>query len=535
MRIYRTVLSVLLFGAACMNGRSEEPHRGMRDFDFIKESNPWLTSVNAAGLGTLQMDRTSVAGISSVKEDGGLAGIEKSGDSFLVSAMTESFVKISDRITFYGKLSWEYFTGKNMGGPVLMDPSYNPVNFYESTLETVGNKNKELYGLSGGISYAIDSKWSLGAKIDYEAGNYAKRKDPRFRSIWLDLDVSAGVKFSPSESFSVGLSAEYERTLETLSGSTYGTTDKQYFILVDYGGFYGRYQYFDGDKGYVPASTASDRPMFNAFYGASLQIQAGKTIKAFNELRYLNRSGYYGKRASSSVLFCEFGGNVVQYGLVLDIPSGEDIHRIRLDASYEGLKNEENNYRYNTTVGENTVIEYFGSREVLSRTDLSGGIAYTGWLGTGGLRPEWEFGASAGANSRRSEATVYPYFRRSNVTTFSSRLHGKKNFIVGNNIFTVGAEASFAAGFGTAKDDGILASSTSDAPVSGDIYLNRDFEYKTISQAGGTLNFRYTRLIKGRAALYADIRDSYAAALKKPDFLPGNYRNSLIVTIGCTF
>ncbi len=103
------------------------------DFSFVRDISPWLTSGNYAGLGTLPTDRIAAAEMFFNKSDGGLAGIEESGDSWRAGAYTESNVRISDRIAFCGKLSYTNFRGKDMGGPVLMDPSYNPVNFLEST------------------------------------------------------------------------------------------------------------------------------------------------------------------------------------------------------------------------------------------------------------------------------------------------------------------------------------------------------------------------------------------------------------------
>lgn len=528
-------LTFLLVMAACPEIMIfGQVSRAMQDFDFIKDSNPWLTSVNVAGIGQLQTSRTSMAGLSFSKDNGGLVGIEGSDDSFLAEITTESYMKFSDRIAFYGKLSYLNFTGKNMGGPILMDPSYNPINFLESTEETTGNKNKELYSLSGGMAYTFNPRWSIGARIDYEAGNTAKRKDPRFKSIWMDIDFSLGARFAPSDAFAAGLSIEYRKTVEDLSGDIFGTTDQQYFILVDYGGFFGSLEYFDGDKGYVPASSSA-RPMYNAFYGGSIQIEAGRKIKVFNEITYLHRSGYYGKKASASVTFCEFEGNIIRYGGTLNIPAGSNLHQIRLNAGYEGIKNNENIYRFNTASGENTIVEYFGSKEVLDRTDAMGSLSYTCWRRTDNLRPDWEYGVMADADYMALTSTVYPYYRRQDITSIRVLLHGKKNFIVKSNIFTAGASADFFTGGGTAKEDGTLASSTSNPPKSGDGYLNRDFEYKTLSRICGMLNFRYTRLIKDKAAAYIDVRNSYTRSLKKAEYLKDSYRNTFVISVGCTF
>ena len=129
-RIY-TIVSSLAFG--CLSVFGQENPESAYEFEFIRNTNPWLISDNAAGLGTLQVPRTSFVEAYFDKDDGGLIPVEGSDNSLEAGALTESYVRISDRIAFHGKLSYSYFQGKNMNGHYLMDPSYNPINFLEST------------------------------------------------------------------------------------------------------------------------------------------------------------------------------------------------------------------------------------------------------------------------------------------------------------------------------------------------------------------------------------------------------------------
>ena len=190
----KTATIAILLSLAASSGAQEG--RSVRDFDYIRASAPWLSSRNAAGLSAMTLDRATIAEGNFKKENGGITDNAGSENCFQAGAATESYLKISDRIAFYGKLSYSYFQGKDMGGSVLMDPAYNPVNFYEGDLNTKGVKNRELYHLIGGMSYSFrDSGWSLGAKIDYESGDQAKLKDPRFLNVWMDLGASAGFRF----------------------------------------------------------------------------------------------------------------------------------------------------------------------------------------------------------------------------------------------------------------------------------------------------------------------------------------------------
>lgn len=524
----------LFLALALTHSVQGQEYENIRDIGYLRATSPWMASRNPAGLSAVTVNRTAEAEIHFQKQNGGLAGIDQSDNGIEAGALTEAYIKTSDKTTFHGKLTYSHFNGKNMGGPILMNPFYNPINFYESSDTTTGVKNKELYHLEGGLSYKIGEKWALGASIDYQTGDQAKQKDPRVLNVWMDLGVSAGFRFVPSERFSVGFNLEYERTLESIKGNIYGTTDKQYFTFIDFGGFYGSRELFDGQDGYVAAGAT--RPMFNSFYGASLQIEAGQKIKIFNQLTYLRRSGYYGKRSSTTVTYTEHSGNIIEYEGVIVIPGKESLHRAGLNLRYEGLANNENKYRMNTNLGDYTVVEYFGQNRILDRTDLHATLSYIGYKGLDNILPELEYGLTLSADMHRSVTTIYPFYRKRTISEIHARIYGNKSFSINDkNILTFGIEGLFSAGTGTPDDDGTLANSTSDTPRSADIYMNRDFEFRTGAKAGCHVKVRYTMPIRNAFTTYIEAADSYYHLLKDAEFLTSNYRNTLAITIGCTF
>ena len=179
--------------------------------------------------------------------------------------------------------------------------------------------------------------------------------------------------------------------------------------------------------------------------------------------------------------------------------------------------------------------EDISQNEVLDRSDISAVISYTGYLDVENFRPRWEYGVNAAFSSRQSLATIYPYYRSSGHSSISADIYGKRNFLSGKNLFTVGLGLDFMTGFGVPKEDGILANSSSEAPKSFDNYLYRDFEYKTASRAGGSANVRYTRLISDNIGVYAQISERYTSLLQAAEYLSNGHRNTLAITIGCTF
>ena len=528
-------IAAFLIAFSISGGLGAQERRDLQDIDFVKDINPWLTFSNSAGLTTLQTERSDTACLEYEKTNGALKGISDSDDSHDVSISTEALIKVSKRMSLYGLLSYDYFYGKNMGGSVFWTPSYNPFDLIEFSETTVGTKIKERYKLIGALSYDIADNWAIGLSIDYTTGNYSKRKDPRYKNTMMDLEFSAGVRWSPSESFSIGLNALYLRKIESISGKLFGYSAENYYTFVDYGGFWGNKEIFSTDNGYMPAES-STRPMLNNIYGGAIQVSTGRNIRTYHELKYLRRNGFYGKRASTEVVFCEFAGNAIIYDGSLVLSKGKTYHKINIGANYQGLKNQENIYRKSTKPGENTVTEYLGKKEVLDRTDVAAKIEYKGWTNVRHNRPEWEFGASILMNYRTFTTTIYPFYRMGNLCSFTADIFLGKDFTIKEkNIISVRFDLTALYGFGNPRDDGQLASASSGKPLSADNYLEKDFEFRTAPRAGGLLAARYTRLMNTRYSIWFEISDTYSHALQKLDYLTGNNKNILSARIGFSF
>lgn len=527
--IHTLMMSAVLC-AACLTARGQA-----RDYDYIKETNLWLGSRNAAGIGTFDMQRIAVARAYAVKENGGLVGIEGSDDSIKGALETESYNRISDRMSFYGLLSYDYFYGKNMGGPILLDPSYNPVSFIEADETTTGPKSREYYKLIGAASYKLSDKWYLGGRVDYETALSAKRKDPRFRSIWMDLNLDAGVMFRPSEHFSAGISLIYRRSLEKFDGTLFGDLAKDYISLVDYGGFLCKKELFSGDNGYVPQGSGT-RNMFNAFYGCAIELEGGsERIRTFHELYWKHRDGYYGNKGTSHIVYSEHGGDVFGYSGSLLLKGGNGSDKLSLTAELSRTANSENVFRTTTPPGQQTVIEYLSSKEVLDRQDLGIALDWQGRRGPETFCHRWHYGASLTGDLRKQTATIYPFYRNSSIWTSEAAAFATRNISRGKNIFSTGLRVEGAFGGGTPKEDGAHASTSSDAPYSADGYLLRDFEFKSALVIRTGASFRYTRTFNDRTAAYVELSDKYARMTGSPEYLGGKDRNTLILSVGCTF
>ena len=501
-----------------------------RDFRFVYDTNPYLNLGNPAAI-SFWDGRIATAEVSFGKKDGGLRDISESSDSWEVVAGTESYFRVSDLIAFHGKVAWSDFSGKDMGGPIMMFPGYDPVNFLESTVETAGRKQRELYTLCGEIALSPGRRWGIGIGVNYQAGDQTKVKDPRFSNIWMDLDVNAGVTFAASDFLQLGAAFRWRNTLENVKGHIYGTTDRQYFICTDKGGFFGTVAELTGDYNYIPDSTP--RPMNNDWIGGSLQVILGGVFSS--DFSYLKRSGYYGKKSSTTATFFEFGGMKAGYEGLLALPVEKNMHRAAVSVSYEQLTNNENQFRYTTPEGGNTIVEYTGQNQICNIKTLSAAVDYR-WLGNikDGGRAATTIGVRGGWHSTGITTIVYPFWRTQSIKRIDAELYCQKNFFSGSNIFTADLSAFGLYGFGSKKIDGTYVATTSTSLRSFDNYLDKHYEFETAPRAGASLAFTYTRVMK-HLAPWIKVADSLTSLIAAPEFLTGRTRNVFTVSIGCNF
>ncbi len=504
----------------------------VRDFQYRQDLNPLLGFGNAAVLVTLGDEGFSAASASFSKENGSLIPLEGSPDCWTAGAQTQSYRRVSDKLVFSGALQYSQFRGNGMGSQILMNPGNNAVNFLEEDLSTVGKKRRETYSLSGGLSWSFNDRLSAGIQIDYTAADQAKFKDPRFLNTRMDLNLAPGVMFKISDSFLLGGNLIYDHSIEQLSAGNFGTVEKTYYILVDQGAFMGGKEEFTGDIGYV--SDDNIRPLVDDHYGLSLQVAAGKRTRFYGKLSGSWRTGYFGSRTSTSVVFCEFKGPEASFEGVLDLHSGVNLHRIALTGGMKMLTNYTNSYTHKHTAGMNTVVEYHGQNRTVDKNSFAGSLAYSFHKDVRGFRPAWLIQARADAGLKSISTVIYPDYRDQSFLQTAFTLDAERNIIRKNNCFTVKIAAGFAAGFGNAKTDGSYTGGSSKVK-SFDDWLNRQFEFDTAPRAGASLDLAWTLLRYNKLAPYIKLSESFDSLLSESQYLDGRTRNLAAVTLGCNF
>ena len=503
-----------------------------RAFQYYVETHPILTLPNAAVLSTLDEESISMADLSFSKENGKLIPIEGSDDCWKAMARTESFKRVSERMSVHGNLSYTHFRGQDMGGQVLINPANSPINFLEEDYSARGVKKRESYSLTGDLGYSLSDIVSIGTRLGYTSADQVKYKDPRFQNIWMDMSVCPGVFFRVSDYFSIGAYLEYRQTLEKINAGLYGTVDHDYYMLTDLGGFYGPRERFEGDIGYI--SVSNERPLSNSCYGLSVQTVAGRGRQWTGLLTALWRDGYFGNRSSSSVVFCEFGGPEVSFKGTMLLPTDKNIHLFSVDASYGLLNNYSNSYKHETQIGMSDKIVYLGQTRILARNDINATFSYSFFGDTGGYLPKWELKAAANTFCRLQSTTIYPFSRDWTSISVNISVAAGHNLVQGKNIYSCHLSAGFFTGFGEPRAD-ISDATGSSKLKSFDSYSDLQFEYETASRSKVGLELKYTRLVPGRFVPYIKLSDSFDSLLSDPQYLDGKTRNIAAITLGCNF
>ena len=527
MALHRYFTAFCLLCAALTAAGQTEP---VRDFRFTLDHHPFLTLSNPAMLDRFD-GLMAVAEASFRKDNGKRISLTESPDSWQASAGAEAYCRTGKSLTFYGKMAWQYFSGKDMGGQVLMDPAYNPVNFLESSPLTKGTKRRERYELAGGVSCKRGSRWALGFQMNYTSADQTKVRDPRFSNVWMDLDLNAGASFQASDKLLLGASLQFRNTLEQVKGGIYGVTDQQYFVLTDKGGFFGTLSALDGDYNHI--SVTNPRPMMNYFMGGTLQAVVGGRFS--NELRLRYRTGYYGRKSSTTATFFEFDGLEGGYKGQLLLPSGQNLQVVALEAGMETLTNRENKFQYVTPSGQNTVVNYTGQDVILQRTRVEGNLSYTFHKGVDRQGASLTLGARLDGRMTAQTTTLFPFTRKQQVVACAADVYGSKRFQAGAVRLTAELHALLGGGFGHPKEDSASASATSTTIKSYDDYLNQYFEYETALRAGARLGITLRLPLKSRWMPYLRLTEQYMSLLSAPQYLEGRGRNVALLAIGCNF
>lgn len=447
-----------------------------------------------------------------------------------------SLYRLSDRVVVYGEVNYEHRTLDKASGSYWIDPSDAPFDLIELTTENGGEKRYESYRIAGRVGAVLTPRLAGGLTFGYKAANYAKHKDLRHINALMALDVTAGLRYALSPKVAVGVAYTYRRRNETLQLDLYGKTDRQYYSLVSYGGFFGKSELFS-DSGYT--KEGENKPLFEQHHVASLQVewQLSESLAWFNELHYALRDGSYGDPSASTVVYAAYDGARLGYRTLLTYTQADREHLFDLDLDYRSVENFENLYNYEREETGRDWIEYLGQREVGERRKLHLAAGYTARWGIEEGLAKWQGALSADYHHRDLTASNYPDYRKQSIAWWRVALEGKRNFRVGRNCYTLALRGGLGGGSGAPSNDGRYNNTTESETQSCmlDDLLMQEYEFLTADRLMTGVDLRYMRTL-GRSHLRAFVGVGYH--LTKAfgcNYLGRATRHEAVLRIGCHF
>jgi len=548
----KKITSTLLLWALALSVHAQDSLL-LRNYQFVKQYDPWLTSSNGAALTRYQAKNIAEAEMVLNKGNGGLVDFWQSDNTLQAGAGIESFYRLNKRAVVYGAISYDNRTGKGMTGSAFMHlpsqlstiqyPSTKryPFDIVEDSLTNPGRKHTDVYSLTGGVGFNVwkGKGYSLGAKVSYTAANYAKYKDLRHKNKLMELSVSLGAYAPVTKWLNLGANYTYYRQTESVDFGTYGKSDKTYKSLIDYGAFMGIVEQF-GNEGYT--DKAREMPLFEDSHGAALQVEIlpCEQFSLMGSIGLSRGDGYYGRKSPFTATYTRHQRDINQSSLTLIYQPSSPQSRHRLDLSYtnEKLANKANTFRELTNENSATYYEYYDAVETGDKQWDDLDIAYTLLLGIQGELPTWELNAQYHYAERKQASYLYPYYRHQQLSTNKVALQGTFNKLCNRGVWSFTLQSAWQNGSGTPYEDFTFAtpSTLQESPATMEAFLYREYQYLTASQYQLGATVKYAFIMPGtRMKLHAKISGDYHKATKTYVYSTGNHHLSTAIAIGCTF
>ena len=478
-------------------------------YERVVKDNFWNTSGNVSGIRQDSISR-SYAEIYGGYEAGGFRDTWQAEDGWRAGAATAS-IRHLEKISLKGSFSFEQVEGYGMCGSMFIQPGFYPVDVLEFT---PGRKTLQTYAFDGGISYDLSDSWRIGAEMDFESANMAKRKDLRHTNWRLDMTVSPGFMYHRGD-FAIGANYLLRKTSESIKAEQVGTSESSYYAFLDKGLMYGVYSVWSGSGLHLSEAGVNGFPVKDFSNGAALQMQ----YKGFfAEAEYLSTNGTIGEK---EYIWFRFLGNEIRAVLGYKHIGEEFKHSARIDFGWKGLGSDESILEKVSENGVTTVLNH-GSNRILTQETIS-------------LSPEYElvgktFELMIGADMRwknRLSSQMYPFVFTQSLMNWKAGADA----LVHLRRFDLGAGLAFGGGSVKEASDKVNEDSgVQTSPFRLEEWYSRQMEFLTATRSEASLSLRYNF----RKGIYLQVEGFWARGFGLP-LATGSDRFTTALRLGLSF
>ena len=370
-------------------------------YEQVMRRHVWSTSRNVNGT---RQDTVSISYVEAAAayEGGSFRDTWQPQQSWNAGVSTASVRHLSD-MTLSGAFSFRQHEGYDMCGSMFIRPGSFPVDVMEFT---PGRKTLQTYRFKGGLSYDTAPNFRIGAMMDFESSNIAKRKDLRHSNYRLDMTVSPGFTYRDGD-ITLGANYIFRKVSETVEPKQIGTKESSYEAFLDKGMMYGVYSVWTGSGLHLDEDGVKGFPVKETYSGMAFQLQYQDF---YAEVEFLRKSGTIGEK---DFIWFRYPGLELTAHAGYKFRTGDVMHHTRLEYGWKDLDMNESVLEKVTEGGVTNMINH-GSNRILSESR---------WF----LRPEYEYVSDEfdiladmnleGCHSVSSQ--MYPYVYRESLVTWS--------------------------------------------------------------------------------------------------------------------
>ena len=543
LTISSLLLGVVLTGYAQDSLTTSQSDLVLRNYQFVKQSNKGLACSNGAALTHYQADNIAEAELSLAISKGRLGTFGCPSDVLQAGASIESFYRISQRTVLYGALCYDNWSGRDMAGSAFLQDRL-PFDIVEETEDNTGRKHRDSYLLTGGVGVDLWRGYSVGARIDYKAANYAKYKDLRHSNKLMDLQVSVGATAPVTSWLTLGANYLYHRTTESVTFSLNGRNDRVFKSIIAYGAFMGRSEQF-GNTGFTDSSR--EIPLVEDQNGGSFQLEVQpfqhtggllQPLSLYADVTLLHGKGYYGRKSPYTITYTHHQRDIASFSCRLAYTLPQTRHYLDVSYADEKLKNYAENYRELTNDHGSHYYQYYDPTETADKRWHNLHADYTLHLGIRGEQPTWTITAGYHWQERKQTAYLYPYFRYQKLTTNEVVASISRSFFTRCGLWTATLNGAYQKGSGSPCIDGTYTTPSikQTTPVSMEHYLYQEYHLLTSPQYTLGAEGRYAFPLPNTHLLtYIRLNIQYRRATTLAADYCGRSLTTTSIAVGCTF
>lgn len=477
-------------------------------FDDLQRKQTWTESYNSAGLHFIDFKSSSYIEAYMNKNSGPLVKYYESDNSFDFGLRTASYTKIN-KTTFYGKIDYNNFRGKNMTNSGLVYPERYLLQVAD---DVPGKKLWESYELSGGLATELSKRLLFGFQVNYEAGQLAKVKDLRHKTRHLDFEVTSGLIYRVGN-FNIGANYYYRKFHEKVEFSKISDEEKIFTGYVYKGLWYGLFNRWN------ISTLILERPFTDVVQGGSFQIEYQKeNLRFLNELTYKVQDGLTGPGADKA--YSQNEGEIFEYKGVAQYEQDRIRHYLKVNTRYTDAVNYDKVYNQER-IGGIYVVFYYGLNKTHERRTFDVNAEYELALGKHKCAPEWNFTAGYNFSSRSAVSSlVHPYYFSQDINITAGYGKINKNFLMKKGMVDLSFMGAYSSGSGTKQEQHV--SSLFTGVLSEDLIpsqrvdlLNREYEFLTKGKFIGEFGVRISKFASTKnsvGSVYLDAKYSFTTA-----------------------